>query len=791
MATQDINANIHIKDESGNINNIFPATKIANVEGLQSALNAKANSSDVTSGLAGKVDKVTGKGLSTNDYTTAEKNKLAGIEAQANKTVVDSALSSSSTNPVQNKVVNIALGTKADSSTVTALAGRVTTNETDIATQTVRIDNIVALPEGSTTGDAELMDIRTKADGTTANNAGTAVREQVSDLTDYIDSVQKRQISGLARGSLNNFTVVKGTIDANGNDEAVTTETTTSWRIEEYISTYQCVGVTVPSGFLAYIRYYDSNKSFIKAGNAFNTDFIPDTKEGEYFRLTLHKSNWHAVTIQEIVNAGYSFNLKESVAIDIREIDRKFNVPVDLFAISEEHIGYQYDQNGKGTTYNDLYRHYVIDVSEFDEVYLSRKVPAWSMYYVLVNNYGDTSTTWKQNSSSQAAEWAGYVDTSEYNYMILNCNTGFPYVLSSIICLGSNEKTIADVYSDMKAIDIDMFIPEKLYEVRNHEMNVYWKNFFRNFNDVVLKAGNLYNTFSNYKQITLDYPVGNGTIGYEYYANNKDFKKIGDINLPVVCVSDTAKSGTSVKAMFIGDSIIGYGIITDELLHIFADDVTNLSLVGTRDEHNSEYTPLYPNDNKHEGRGGWSTYDYRKTASKSGIVNAFYNSTTQDFDFDYYMSNNNVDKPDYVFIYLGTNDVWSNMHETSTEMNIEAIVNSIHSYDANIKVCVSYIKTGQKTEYKTGTNMPTDYVNSQNFKINRLLQSQFSGRESENVFTVPVCSNIDEEHCYKVGEHTESSRISEPQKYLEDSTHPTAEGFRQMADSYYAFIKCV
>ena len=32
-----------------------------------------------------KVDKVTGKGLSTNDYTTTEKNKLAGIATGANK----------------------------------------------------------------------------------------------------------------------------------------------------------------------------------------------------------------------------------------------------------------------------------------------------------------------------------------------------------------------------------------------------------------------------------------------------------------------------------------------------------------------------------------------------------------------------------------------------------------------------------------------------------------------------------------------------------------------------------
>lgn len=38
---------------------------------------------DLQNALNNKVDKVTGKGLSTNDYTTAEKNKLAGIQAGA------------------------------------------------------------------------------------------------------------------------------------------------------------------------------------------------------------------------------------------------------------------------------------------------------------------------------------------------------------------------------------------------------------------------------------------------------------------------------------------------------------------------------------------------------------------------------------------------------------------------------------------------------------------------------------------------------------------------------------
>lgn len=41
----------------------------------------------VDTALAGKVDKVSGKGLSTNDYTNAEKTKLAGIEAGAQANV--------------------------------------------------------------------------------------------------------------------------------------------------------------------------------------------------------------------------------------------------------------------------------------------------------------------------------------------------------------------------------------------------------------------------------------------------------------------------------------------------------------------------------------------------------------------------------------------------------------------------------------------------------------------------------------------------------------------------------
>lgn len=69
------------------------ATAIANeverATGVEETLN-----SNITQLQTQKVDKVEGKELSTNDYTTPEKNKLAAIEAEANKYVLPAATAS-------------------------------------------------------------------------------------------------------------------------------------------------------------------------------------------------------------------------------------------------------------------------------------------------------------------------------------------------------------------------------------------------------------------------------------------------------------------------------------------------------------------------------------------------------------------------------------------------------------------------------------------------------------------------------------------------------------------------
>lgn len=68
----------------------------------------------VTTQLDNKVDKISGKGLSTEDFTTSAKNKLAGIETGATKNTVVQSTGSSTSNVMSQNAVSNALNSKQD-----------------------------------------------------------------------------------------------------------------------------------------------------------------------------------------------------------------------------------------------------------------------------------------------------------------------------------------------------------------------------------------------------------------------------------------------------------------------------------------------------------------------------------------------------------------------------------------------------------------------------------------------------------------------------------------------------
>lgn len=113
--------------------------------------------------------KVEGKGLSTNDYTTAEKDKLKNIELEANKTVINNTLTSTITTEAlsanQGKILNDKI---ADLAGEGRTVENVKQNYDNIATLQQELDDIKngmgGLKGNDMTARREILDIKLKLD---------------------------------------------------------------------------------------------------------------------------------------------------------------------------------------------------------------------------------------------------------------------------------------------------------------------------------------------------------------------------------------------------------------------------------------------------------------------------------------------------------------------------------------------------------------------------------------------------------------------------------------------------
>ena len=121
------------------------------------------------------VDYKIAQGAKTGDGTSVDPTPTVYEQLLSNYGSVDQKI----TNEIQDRANAIA---KESQDRANAIAKEKSERKAEIDVERKRIDNITKLPSGSTSGDAELMDIRVGANGITYNSAGDAVRDQVSDL---------------------------------------------------------------------------------------------------------------------------------------------------------------------------------------------------------------------------------------------------------------------------------------------------------------------------------------------------------------------------------------------------------------------------------------------------------------------------------------------------------------------------------------------------------------------------------------------------------------------------------
>lgn len=156
------------KDEAVSAKDIALVT-LATIQGIESNVSS----------MKASVDASEANVASMKASVEASEARVTQIKTEAEQTLAEAT--QTVTGKADKTYVDSNLATKAD---ITYVDGKLANkaDKSELAVERARIDSLSTLPEGSTTGDAELIGIRIGADGVTYPNAGEAVRTQISDL---------------------------------------------------------------------------------------------------------------------------------------------------------------------------------------------------------------------------------------------------------------------------------------------------------------------------------------------------------------------------------------------------------------------------------------------------------------------------------------------------------------------------------------------------------------------------------------------------------------------------------
>lgn len=134
-----------------------------------------------------------------------------------------------------------------------------------------RISNLTKLAEGSTTGDAELADLRVGVDGKTYPNAGDAVREQISELKGDLDenssiiNINLGKLDKVFFNTISVFTQINHSYDFQG-----ALQTYNGWNSTDFIDIegykkfrYKLTGYNNNTVKLNTLSFFDENKMYI------------------------------------------------------------------------------------------------------------------------------------------------------------------------------------------------------------------------------------------------------------------------------------------------------------------------------------------------------------------------------------------------------------------------------------------------------------------------------------------------------------------------------------------------
>lgn len=395
--------------------------------------------------------------------------------------------------------------------------------------------------------------------------------------------------------------------------------------------------------------------------------------------------------------------------------------------------------------------------------------------------------TFDSTTRTATMDVSGMLNDFPDTEIILICsdaNKGNPTVIakntmhiSEFEWLDTSEKTTVE--------PIDFILPSKVPAVVGLPVWCYYENIY---GDGYIEDDGITVLTSNYGIRRDAYKrtpavAENVTITLNGYRN-KELASVATFKIQAV--DKSAGGSKSIKVLCIGDSkteATGKRVRVNEL--VATDSYLDLEFIGTHG-----VAPTLS-----EGYSGRNIIEVCKNATLGSFTNIFYDNTlSTDIKFNFAKGVATIGHaPDIVFIDHGANQYyqkWADVLEC-----YEAIITSIHSYDANIKIVICIqeaeglaLTTGQLKGSKIGYG----YINpiADAYSIPKMLEA-FENREDENVFICPQYMCVDLYNDYPLAMLPVSEDNSMKMLYCLDSVHPGTNNGNWSANTNYALYAYV
>lgn len=294
--------------------------------------------------------------------------------------------------------------------------------------------------------------------------------------------------------------------------------------------------------------------------------------------------------------------------------------------------------------------------------------------------------------------------------------------------------------------------------------------------------------------------VENLNLDLYLYDDSMNICWIGRCMIHVVAASNPVK-----KILPIGDSLTNWKAWLQETMLLSSQNIT---FVGTRysgQSVDSEGNIYASGTIHHEGRSGFSadeylsnteyTFDnrYDGVETVAGTANPFWDGTK--FSLSHYLTvQTGVNTPDAVQILLGTNDLRAGV-ETAVN-NITSMVNSIRSEYPNmpIFVCNTIYRSNQNGYGSVGSDAYSGGSGADAWQYEqdcKVMDLMIGLRDSlaniSGVYIIPLAPCMDREYNFGQVMTKVNPRSTVEIPMPNESVHPQAPGYYQMADLMYSY----